>query len=394
MSKTSILIVLNKAPIISGIEKTLLTLLKTLSSDESNDITLLLQSSDGILFPEFNSIPGINIYFTGNLDPRKILKDDIKHFRLMHVLKSLYYRFKIRSARDHREERLCLYRMTAHHCITKKKQFDCAISYTMDYDNLAITLSANTKKHIAFVHGDCFNEPYLANLDGSVLKKFEKIYCVSETAKSHFAIKHPVCQNTVEIFHNIFDEEGIREKSAEPICDIEPDSSLKLCTVGRLSPEEGQDMIPDCAEILLKNGVSFKWFVLGVGSTMEELQKQIHEKNVQNNVFLLGERTNPYPYMKACDIYVQPSYTEAYCTTVIEALILGKAIVSTNFTSVKEQLRDGETGLICEMTPESIANTVMKIANDKDLKAYIEKNVSEHGTVNSGLDKFYEFIRQ
>ena len=93
------------------------------------------------------------------------------------------------------------------------------------------------------------------------------------------------------------------------------------------------------------------------------------------NVFLLGLKENPYPYMFNADIYVQTSTFEGFGMTIAEAKILHRPIVSTNFDIVHDQISDHQNGLIAEMTPESVANCIMELSCDRRLKDTIEENL-------------------
>ena len=73
----------------------------------------------------------------------------------------------------------------------------------------------------------------------------------------------------------------------------------------------------------------------------EELKELIAQNNLEDSFILLGKKTNPYPYMKACDLYVQPSRYEGKAVTVTEAKILGKPILITNYPTARSQIEDG-----------------------------------------------------
>ena len=92
---------------------------------------------------------------------------------------------------------------------------------------------------------------------------------------------------------------------------------------------------------------------------------------------MLGAKINPYPYMKACDIYVQTSLFEGLGLTVIEAAILQKPIVCTNFPTAYNILKDNETGLIAEMNPNAIAEQIEKLIKDESLRKKLISNLEQ-----------------
>ena len=119
-----------------------------------------------------------------------------------------------------------------------------------------------------------------------------------------------------------------------------------------------------------------------------------YELNVCESVCFLGAKTNPYPYMKMCDIYVQPSYTEGYCLTVCEAAILGKAIVLTEIASA-EILENGRTGVVAEPCVDSLVNGIEKLIREPSLKKKMQENVKELDLSNSKeINKLLDFINE
>ena len=86
--------------------------------------------------------------------------------------------------------------------------------------------------------------------------------------------------------------------------------------------------------------------------------------------------------MKECDIYVQPSRHEGYCITLGEARCFDNPIVTTNFTGANEQIKNGETGLVCDISEEAIYKSIKKLLDDKELYNKIRINIGNE-IVNS-----------
>ena len=122
-----------------------------------------------------------------------------------------------------------------------------------------------------------------------------------------------------------------------------------------------------CKE-LLKIGYDIKWYIVGYGGEEKNLKNLIKKNDMTDRFILLGKKTNPYPYIKKCDIYCQPSRYEGKAVTVREAQILGKPVVITNFPTSKSQVQDGFDGLITPMGVFGIANGIKKLIEDNELK--------------------------
>lgn len=135
------------------------------------------------------------------------------------------------------------------------------------------------------------------------------------------------------------------------------------------------------ARILKDSAVEFVWHFVGGGVIHDQLQANIKSEGLDGLIVLEGEQLNPYPYIAAADIYVQTSRFEGFGLTIGEAKILGKPIVSTNFPVVYNQITDGENGIVVDMTPESIAEGIIILLDDVELREKLIETVkSEHNS--------------
>ena len=117
-------------------------------------------------------------------------------------------------------------------------------------------------------------------------------------------------------------------------------TGLRILTIGRLANQKGYDMALEACKILKEKGIEFKWYSLGIGPLKEEIEKYINENNLENNFKLLGVKSNPYPFIKDCDIYVQTSRFEGFGIAIAEARMLNKPVVTTRFDAVYNQMKD------------------------------------------------------
>ena len=114
---------------------------------------------------------------------------------------------------------------------------------------------------------------------------------------------------------------------------------------------------------------------------------------MKDNVIVLGKKDNPYPYIKQCDIYVQPSKFEGKSVSILEAKVLGKPVVVTNFPTAKDQVRDGFDGIIVPMDVEGCANGIIDLINNKSKLEYLINNCKNTNYCNEDeVKKIYELI--
>ena len=114
---------------------------------------------------------------------------------------------------------------------------------------------------------------------------------------------------------------------------------------------------------------------------------------MQNHVIILGKKSNPYPYIKACDIYVQPSRYEGKSITVRESQILCKPVVVTNYTTASSQIQNGIDGVIVPMNNENCAKGLAEFILDKAKQSQIVEYLKTHdyGNINE-VNKIYSIL--
>lgn len=149
------------------------------------------------------------------------------------------------------------------------------------------------------------------------------------------------------VVYNPVDVPRIRDKAVESVPE-RPDGTVLFCASGRLVPQKGFDRLVTACRYLAREGFSFHLWILGEGPERETLETMIAEGNLQDRITLLGHRENPYPYVKAADWLVCSSRSEGYSTVISESLILGTPVAATLCSGVREQLGDGEFGLVAE----------------------------------------------
>lgn len=391
MKGKRILICCNRSLLLGGIEKSLTTFLRAFNTKE-NDVTLVLFDGKGELQPELPA-ENLNIIYTSSINPSELLREDIKHCNIAEIVKGIWNRIMLRVDSYWYTRIMYTYR------IIKRKlvfpgHFDCAISFTTDYSDLGMIVEANADKRVCFVHGDATKGPRAARMNDPLVRKMDKVYCVSQQAKELFLEMHPACDKAMDVMHNVILHEEIQEKANEPAEGMLLDGTITLCTVGRLSPEKGQQMIPEIAVRLKNVGWKFRWYLVGDGNLRPELEAEIVKRKLESQVILLGSKVNPYPYMKNCDIYVQTSFSEAYCITVAEARNLCKPIVTTNAPGVGEQIINGENGLIVDaMTPEDLFDGIEKLLKYPELQGkYTAELACQFQERDDELQLLYDFI--
>ena len=383
MERKKIAIVSNNQLIVGGAEKALLEFIKGIDKNKY-EITLFTLNDKGAYLDERPN--EIRIVYTEYNAKNGLLKD-IKSRRYIHVIIGLYHRTMVRICKDP-FKKYCHSIMTADRC---KDVFDCAIAYRMNYpDTGYVFYQLKAKKKCVIMHTIDIQKQKYSFTDN--MQKMDRIFCVSKTVEERLLNVSPCLNGKTEVIHNLYDYDEISKKSNEEINDFDF-SCINLVTVGRLSDEKGQMMVPKVCRKLIDNGYNIKWYLVGDGPLRAELEQEIKNLNVEEKIVLLGTKSNPYPYIKNCTIYVQPSFTEGYCTTTMEAKILHKPVVTTDVSGMREQFISGENGLIVEVSTDGLYGGIKQLLDNPGLIGKFVKNLDKESFNNEKeLQKMYNFI--
>ncbi len=240
--------------------------------------------------------------------------------------------------------------------------YDIAVCYHM-HSPLVLRYVAEkvtAEKKVAWIHNDFATTGFNISKYSKTLAKYDTFVSVSKQLENEFCALCPDFSERSKTVLNIIDRDGIIEKSNEKMYEaFEKDSRFKIVTVGRLATQKGYDLAINAAKILKLRGMQFAWYAIGGGDLLGEFEALAKENGLNNEFIFLGEQSNPYPYMKNCNLYVQPSRHEGFAVTLLEARALEKAIVCTDFAGASEQIDSGVNGIILEdFECETIANAI------------------------------------
>lgn len=274
------------------------------------------------------------------------------------------------------------------------KNYDIAISYL--WPHYFVAEKVNAKVKVAWIHTDYSKLETDIDIDLEMWNKYDYIFSVSEECKNSFLSKYPSLFKKLKVLENITAVDFINKMANEKISDFNSENNnFNLLSVARFSPAKGIDNAVKALKLLHDKGLTnIKWSVVGYGGDEDNIKKLIKDNNLENSFILLGKKTNPYPYMKQCDLYVQPSRYEGKAVTVTEAQILNKPVLITNYPTAKSQVKDGYDGLICELSVEGIARGIEDLFNNKNKLKTLEDNCKSSDYSNGfELEKLYSLYR-
>ncbi|MBQ6897665.1 MAG: glycosyltransferase [Clostridia bacterium] len=250
--------------------------------------------------------------------------------------------------------------------------FDKAIAYVQGYTVELVDKYVNSKDKYVFFHTSKDEVHYLHE---KALPHFKKIAALHEEQAGLVKSWYPEIADRVTIVENFVSRSAIEQQSLEYTVE-RPENKTVLCSCGRLSPVKGFDIAVESAKLLKDKNTEFLWYFVGDGPERERLEKQIDEYNLSDCVIITGMKENPYPYMKAADIYVQPSYEEALGLTIVEAQKLKKPVVSTATVGGNKLVSHKRTGLVAEISAESLSENILMLIIDKSLYNSISEELN------------------
>lgn len=384
---------------LGGAEKSLVNLLHTLDYKEY-EVDLFLMYQKGLfmdLIPnQVRVIPHNSTWMSfqlhlGRALGRLILKGKFKlaFDRLKITLKSRL--FKLNQARQ--QEMWELYR----DAIGKVDgEYDVAIGYLEKYSNYFVIDSTSAKKKIGWVHIDYLTYGLNAAYDYPYFEQFYRIASVSEVCIDTLKSIFTNMQEKFVLVENISSPELIKEMAQQEV--FQEDAGMKenritLITTARIIEQKGIDLAILAAELMKKDGYDFQWNILGDGPLRTKMNQLIKEKGLGDNMRIIGPITNPYPYIKAADIYVQTSLFEGKSIAIDEAKILCKPIVATKFPTVYDQLQDNKTAMLAELNPKSIYHNIKFLIDNEDKRLELAHQLSLEKVENKNkLEEFYKMI--
>lgn len=285
-----------------------------------------------------------------------------------------------------------IYQLVINHSIRLDDIYDVALdfygygSFTTEY--ISKVIRANYKA--TWLHDEKMN--WIYNVERS-LGNYNAFFCVSKSVKKRFDKNFPSLKSRTKVFYNVIDDQKIIYNSTKQIKLPFKKNKISLLTVGRLTEQKGIDIAIKAASQLKKHKIPFEWFVIGEGRDHRKLNKLIKQENVEDCFFLLGRKDNPYPYMKNCELYVQPSRHEGFGLTLYEARLLKKTVIATKLPAFKEQIIDRKNGLLVKKNNyQDLAQKIEYLLGNQplwqEIKNYIDKENLKYNNnlINSLFD--------
>lgn len=274
------------------------------------------------------------------------------------------------------------------------EEYDLAISFLTPHYFVADRVKA--KKKIAWIHTDYAFVEVDKRSQLNMWEQYDNIISISDNVTESFLKTFPSLKDKIVMIENIMPMKYMRELADAFSAEEEiPQNSVSLLTIGRFSHAKRMDEIPQICKRIRESWIDAKWYLIGFGGDEALIRQRIAEAGAEDYVIILGKKENPYPYIKACDIYIQPSRYEGKSVAVREAQILNKPVIITNYATASSQLRDGFDGVIVPMDIDACADGIIKVIKDKRLQERLIENTKKTDYTNATeINKLYSIVEE
>ena len=269
-------------------------------------------------------------------------------------------------------------------------EYDLAISFLTPHYFVAQKVQA--KKKIAWIHTDYTRVQVNVQSELAMWSAYDYIASISPAVTESFLQSFNELEDKIVRIENILPIELIRKQADETATGMDFDG-IKLLSIGRFCTAKNFDNVPDICARLVRSGLNVRWYLIGFGSDEALIRQKIEASGMSERVIVLGKKDNPYPYIKACDLYIQPSRYEGKCVTVREAQALGKPVVITNYATASSQLEDGVDGLIVPMDNKECAAGITNLLNSSSRMTELSRACQKRYYSNAQeVQKLYQLM--
>lgn len=273
-----------------------------------------------------------------------------------------------------------LWRMLSDGARRFTENFDLAVAFLEGASAYYVAEHVKAERKCAFVHIDYESAGYTREMDQGCWGNFDRIFAVSDEVREHFLAVYPEYASKTDIFHNLIDQEMIRRRANESGGFQDDYDGMRLLTVGRLTYQKAYDIAVEAMKLLKASGCKARWYVLGEGDQRSMLEKKIATSGLEEDFVLLGAEANPFPYYAQADLYIHATRFEGKSIAIQEAQTLGCAVIASDCNGNREQIRNGEDGILCELEPQAIADSIVLLLKDEEKRKKLGREAAKKTT--------------
>ena len=284
------------------------------------------------------------------------------------------------------------------HCLPNLEgNYDIAVGFLEGEASYYVIDKVDAEKKILWIHND-FNE-IKKNEDAKIYEEYfqkaDSVVSISDKCVQILKQNYPNLVNKFCCLPNLTSSTLLKKMSEEFVVSEYEENKFNILSIGRLTRQKGYDIAVEALNILKEKYSDIHWWIIGAGELEEQLKKQVKDNELEEYVTFLGLRANPYPYIRNCDLLVQPSRWEGKSVVLDETKILAKPILATNYSTIKDQLKDKKEGLITDISPKAIAEGIVNLRENPQLYNSIQRYLDEHEYGNEKeIVQYYKLLEE
>ena len=282
----------------------------------------------------------------------------------------------------------------------KLRGYDVAISYLHSGNdhvfyggcNEFVLRCTEAEKKISFLHCDYEKMRAGSRYNASIYQKFDAIAACSAGCKDAFSAVFPELKQKVQVVRNCHDYERLHHDAAQAPAALSK-TSVNVVTLSRFGREKGVLRGIQAAADVQRAGKKLRYYIIGNGVEYPKAAAMVKRLGLETSVTLLGEMLNPYGYLKAADVLLIPSFSEAAPMVIGEAASLGTPVLSTRTSSAEEMIVCSGYGWVCDNTQVGITEGLERLlANPEILKSHRESLEKMEFTNSEAITEFRHLI--
>lgn len=271
--------------------------------------------------------------------------------------------------------------------------YDLAISFIAPHHPVLYKVDARRK--ICWIHTDYSYLDIDTEAEHDTWGAYDNIISISPAVTEGFCSKFPGLRDRIIEVENVIPADLIRRRAEEYIPAEFNDNNFNILSVGRFSHQKNFDNVPDIMRRLIDitGRTDLHWHIIGYGADERLISDRIAKAGMESRVHLLGKRDNPYPYMAACDLYIQPSRYEGKSIAVREAQMLGRPVIITDYATARSQVDNGTDGLIVPLDNASCARAIADALSSPGLLTGLASATATRDyTLSHEVQKLYRLL--
>lgn len=274
--------------------------------------------------------------------------------------------------------------------------YDAAVAYQGGRCIYYLVENVDADVKIGYVHSNYSvnkTDYMLKSSDCKYFQKLDYLVTISQVCRNSLWNEFPLLKERSFVIENICSPQMILSMANQGESYADGFDGVRLASMGRFDIHiKGMDLALEACKRMKSEGILFKWYWLGDGEQRSQLEEMIRKAELEDVFILLGTKTNPYPYIKDADIYVQPSRIEGKSVALDEVKALARPIVVTNFDSVCDQFTDKQNAIICDINAQALAKAIISLINDDKLRESLVENLKKEKVGNEEQAELFKAL--